>query len=117
MKLRYMLFILIALSIAGAAIHGCERSEGLKYGTLQKISHKTSPCDYYVAEFSYEGGRVEGDDKAKAYSNTQEVEIDKIAFDSLQSYLGEKVIFDYEDKGLTFCGEGKKLTMIRRKGE
>lgn len=95
-------------------LSGCETSEGTKYGTLQKLSHKTFPCGYYIAEFAFEGGKVEGTD-SKAYSNTQLVEVDKIAYDSLQAYIGDKVLFDYKDVGFAACGESKKLTFIKRK--
>lgn len=108
--MRYIIIMAIAIFL-----YGCEQSEGLKYGILQKVSHKTFPCNYYVAEFAYEGGRAvsKGDDAAQ--QNTQSVEITKEAYDTLQSYMGDKVIFDYKDIGVHFCGEGKKLTMIKRK--
>ncbi len=111
-----IIYILIFLWLLTAVfLFSCNTSEGLKYGTLQKVSHKTFPCDYYVAEFAYEGGRVKGDDISKAYSNTQEVAISKSAYDTLQSYMGDKVIFDYKDEGLSVCEPSKKLTFIKRK--
>lgn len=110
----FYLFLLV-VGIASIVLQGCETSEGLKYGTLQKVSHKKFPCDYYVAEFSFEGGKVTGNGKSRAYSNTQEVGISKAAYDTLQFYLGEKVIFDYKDKGFVVCGESKELTLLRRK--
>lgn len=107
--------LLITILVLGFGLVSCETSEGIKYGTLQKVSHKKFPCSYYVAEFAYEGGRVESSGESSSHSNTQEVEITKEAYDTLQLYLGDKVIFDYEDKGMVVCGEGKKLTMIKRK--
>lgn len=106
------LFFILTLAIGLAS---CETSEGIKYGILQKVSHKTFPCSYYVAEFAFEGGRVNGNGNSSSHSNTQSVEITKEAFDTLTPYLGEKVLFDYTDKGMSFCGEDKKLTMIKRK--
>lgn len=98
------------------AFSSCETSEGLKSATLQKVSHKTFPCNYYVAEFAFEGGRTKSDGKSSAYENVQEVQIDKTAYDSLQTYVGDKVVFDYEDVGLVvMCGNSKKLTSLRIK--
>lgn len=110
--MRIIIIFLLAIAIS---ISSYETSEGLKYGTLQKVSHKIFPCSYYVAEFGYEGGRAvsKGDDAVQ--QNTQSVEITKEAYDTLQSYLGDKVIFDYNEVGVHFCGEGKKLTLIKRK--
>lgn len=116
-KLIIALLIIIGVSLLTAVLPSCETSEGLKYGTLQKVSHKTFPCEYYVAEFAYEGGRISGDEGSKSHSNTQQVEITKAAYDSLQNYIGDKVIFDYKDKGTAFCGESKKLTSIKRKSQ
>ena len=101
--------------VVASTIQWCETSEGIKYGILQKVSHKTFPCSYYVAEFAFEGGRVESSGESSSHSNTQSVEITKEAFDTLTPYLGDKVLFDYADKGVSFCGENKKLTMIKRK--
>jgi hypothetical protein len=98
-----------------AGISGMNTSEGVKYGTVQKVSHKSFPCSYYIIEIAYEGGRVQASDKSVSFANTQVIGIDKTAYDTLQNYLGDKVIFDYKDKGFVVCGESKKLTMIRRK--
>lgn len=93
-----------------------EVSEGIKFGTLQKVSHKQIPCPYYIAEFAYEGGVSQTDaNGGTTHVNTQEVEITKTAYDSLQMYLGDKVIFEYEDGGISACGRGKKLKSIKRK--
>jgi len=110
-----ILIILMIAAIVIASQSGCQTSEGIKYGTLQKVSHKTFPCSYYVAEFAFEGGRVESSGESSSHSNTQTVEIDKAAYDTLQSYLGDKVLFDYKDRGISMCGEDKILTMIKRK--
>lgn len=110
MKLR-LLITIATIPIAIACLcSGCETSEGLKYGTLQKVSHKTFPCNYYVAEFAFEGGKSTGSSDSKAFENTQLVEIDKACYDTLQSHLGDKCVFDYKDKGFAACGESKKLT-------
>lgn len=91
-------------------------SEGKKYGTLQKLSTKHWPCEYHVAEFAFEGGKaVELDDKTASFGNTQVIEVDQAAFDTLDSYMGDKVIFEYKDKGYEGCGEAKILTSIKRK--
>lgn len=110
-----LLVVIILIIIICKMCSSCNTSEGLKYGTLQKVSHKTFPCDYYVAEFSFEGGRVTGSDDSRAYSNTQEIAINKLAFDSLQTHLGDKVVFDYKDEGLSVCEPSKKLTSIKWK--
>lgn len=114
-KIHFALFIVIITVFVIGAINGCSKSEGLKYGTLQKVSHKKFPCSYYVAEFAFEGGRVESTENSSSHSNSQEVGITKEAYDTLQNYLGDKVIFDYEDKGFVVCGESKQLTLIKRK--
>jgi hypothetical protein len=113
--MKFLTLLLIITTIVVATIIGCETSEGVKYGTVQKVSHKKFPCSYYVIEIAYEGGRVETSDKGSSHSNTQEIAIEQGAYDSLQNYLGDKVIFDYSDKGFVMCGESKKLTMIKRK--
>lgn len=113
--------ISFAIFLAISLLSSCkmEVSEGMKYGTLQKVSHKQIPCEYFVAEFAYEGGVMEtsgtGKDATSTHVNTQEVEITKTAYDSLQLYLGDKVIFEYEDGGISACGRGKKLKSIKRK--
>lgn len=115
-KFAKVLFMSIFLLIMGGiALYSCESSEGLKYGTLQKLSIKKFPCTNYVAEFAYEGGRITSNDKSSANSNTQEIGITKEAYDTLQSYLGDKVIFDYIDKTIVVCGQSKQLTTIKRK--
>jgi hypothetical protein len=93
----------------------CETSEGLKFGLLQKVSHKTFPCDYYEISVAYEGGKMVGAGDKSAYENTQDIKIDKPAFDSLQQYVGEKVVFDYKDHGAAVCGSSKSLTSIKIK--
>ena len=118
MKKRLILGLMfLGIFISAINFTGCNTSEGAKFGTLQKISHKTFPCEYYVAEFSFEGGVAvqNSDGKGSTYSNTQSVEITAGAVDSLQHYLGDKVIFDYKDRGAVLCGETKLLTMIKRK--
>lgn len=107
--------LIFALFTIGLLLTSCETSEGLKYGTLQKVSHKKFPCDYYVAEFAYDGGRVETSDKGSSHSNTQEVGITKEAYDTLQQYIGDKVIFDYTSNGIVVCGAEKQLTTLKRK--
>ena len=97
---------------------GCEQSEGRKYGVLQKVSHQKFPCSYYKIEVAFEGGRVEttdGEHSSSAYSNTQEIQVNKEAYDSLQRLLGEKIIFEYNDKGFTLCGPSKELKFIQIK--
>lgn len=113
--MNFFVVLLAVTVVVISSIFGCDRSEGMKYGTLQKLSEKKFPCSYYVAEFAYEGGRIESTENSSSHSNTQEIAITKEAYDSLQNYLGDKVIFDYSDKGMVLCGESKKLTMIRRK--
>lgn len=109
-----LLMIIVGISLAFLA-GGCDKSSGLKFGTLQKVSHKQFPCNYYVAEFSFDGGRVISSDNGSSYVNTQEVEITSQQYIELQRLIGEKVIFDYEDKGIALCGESKKLKLIRKK--
>jgi hypothetical protein len=105
------IFLLLAASVL--AFVSCETSEGLKYGTLQKISHKTFPCDYYVAEFAYDGGRQVAHGESSSYQNSQEVGISAEAYDSLQKYVGKRVVFDYSDGGVGLCKPSKVLTSIR----
>ena len=106
---------LVLLSFAVLAFTGCETSEGLKYGVLQKVSHKTFPCNYYAAEFAFQGGRMVGSSDSKAYENTQSVQITEQQYTELQSMVGKEVVFDYKDRGIAVCGEGKLLTTIRLK--
>lgn len=101
---QLMLVGLVFMAVAGT-------SEGRKYGTLQKASHKTF-CDVYVIEVAYEGGRVTGSDNSRAYENTQEITVSKEAYDTLQNHLGEKVIFDYKDRAINLCGPSKILTYL-----
>jgi len=114
-KINFAIFLIIITIIVFAVMNGYNKSEGLKYGTLQKVSHKSFPCSYYVAEFAFEGGKVESTQNSSSHTNSQEIGITKEAYDSLQNYLGDKVIFDYKDQGFKMCGESKQLTFIKRK--
>jgi hypothetical protein len=110
--------LLLGIAIIAVSLTSCivDVSEGAKFGTLQKLSTKHWPCQYYVAEFAYEGGRVtKSTTDDGTFANTQQVELDKAAFDSLQDWIGDKVIFEYKDKGYEGCGESKYLTSIRHK--
>lgn len=111
----FVFFSFLAIIILMVSLSSCDKSEGLKYGILQKVSHKQFPCSYYVAEFAFEGGRVVSDDNSSSHSNSQEISITKEAYDTLQNYLGDRVIFDYRDRGFVVCGESKQLTFIKRK--
>jgi len=104
--------IIFSILTAVVLLSACETSEGIKAGTLQKVSHKTFPCSYYVAEFAFEGGRASGSNDSKAYANTQEVEITKEAFDSLQNLVGSRVRFSYKDEGFKACAPNKKLETL-----
>lgn len=95
-------------------LFSCQTSEGLKYGVLQKVSHKTFPCSYYAAEFAFEGGRMVSDGKSSSYQNTQEVKITNSQYDSLQQFVGQKMVFDYKDDGFAVCGSSKILTLYRK---
>jgi hypothetical protein len=108
---------LILLFAAAFVLVSCETSEGLKFGTLQKVSHKTFPCDYYEIQVAFEGGKVVSNDNSSSFENTQDIKIDKAAYDTLSSYVGEKVVFDYNDGGVALCGSSKKLTSIRIKNQ
>jgi hypothetical protein len=103
---------LLITFLAVITFYGCETSEGIKAGTLQKVSHKTFPCDYYEAEFAFEGGRQVGTGDNKSFENTQRLTIDKEAYDTLQDKVGLRVRFDYKDRGMMFCEESKILTTL-----
>jgi hypothetical protein len=106
---------LIVLLIISVSILSCETSEGLKFGTLQKVSHKTFPCDYYEISVAFEGGKVVSNGDHSSFENTQDIKIDQAAYDTLSQYVGEKVVFDYTDGGFAVCGSSKQLTSIRIK--
>lgn len=77
-------------------------SEGTKYGLLQKVSHRESPCDMYVAEVAYEGSRIKGNSRGDGKTdyeatNSQEFEITQAAYDSLQTHVGDKIVFHYKN--------------------
>jgi hypothetical protein len=105
----------IALLFFAIGLFSCEHSEGLKFGLLQKVSHKTFPCDYYEISVAYEGGKVVHSGDKASYENSQDIKIDQAAFDSLQRYVGERVVLDYVDNGFAMCGSSKKLTSIKIK--
>jgi len=105
----------LVLITAAIFIASCESSEGLKFGLLQKVSHKTFPCDYYEIQVAYEGGKMVGAGEKASYENSQDIKVDKVAFDSLQKYVGEKVVFDYKDDGIEMCGSSKSLKSIKIK--
>lgn len=109
--MKKIVFILLAM----LAFASCETSDGVKYGTLQKISHKNFPCTYYEAEIAFEGGRSVASDKSTAFENTQRFEISQAAYDTLQSHVGDKVVFSYKDVGFVACGESKQLVTIQVK--
>lgn len=112
--MKKLFFFLLATSFVLAS---CETSEGLKFGVLQKVSHKTFPCPYYEIQVAYQGGKSSNYTDHASYSNTQEIKIDKDAYDSLQNYVGEEVVFDYKDNGFAVCGSSKELTSIRLKNK
>ena len=107
--------IAFVLIIIGLIIwfKSCDKSEGIKSGILQKVSHKTFPCDHYVAEFAFEGGKVKHSNESSAYENTQEVDLSQEAYDTLQNYVGYRVAFDYKDRGWVACRNSKLLTSLR----
>lgn len=111
MKLK-ILFSILLIFIGSVVLTSCERSEGAKFGLLQKVSHKTGLCNYYVAEFAYLGGRVETNDKSSSYSNTQEIKITKECADTLILHIGDNVVFDYDDTNFSTCGPTKVLKSI-----
>lgn len=104
---------IFALSLV--LFYSCEQSEGAKFGLLQKVSHKTFPCDYYEIQVAYEGGKMVGAADKASYENSQDIKIDEAAFDSLQQYIGDHVVFDYNDNGMAICGSSKNLTSIKVK--
>lgn len=105
--MKKVIFALIALA-------SCT-SNGNKYGQLQKVSEKTMPTNYYVIEMSFTGGRMVSDGKDASYENTQEFEIDKAAFDTLQGHLGDNIIVEYVDRGITMIAPSKLVKSIRIK--
>lgn len=106
----------VSLLVISAIIFcSCEQSEGAKFGLLQKVSHKTFPCDYYEIQVAYEGGKMVGAADKASYENSQDIKIDKSAFDTLQQYIGDHVVFDYNDNGMAMCGSSKNLTSIKVK--
>lgn len=107
---KVSLFVISAIILCS-----CERSEGAKFGLLQKVSHKTFPCDYYEILVAYEGGKMVGAADKASYENSQDIKIDKAAFDTLQQYIGDHVVFDYNDNGMAMCGSSKNLTSIKVK--
>jgi hypothetical protein len=114
-KIKYLSMLLLVAAVISVAT-SCEQSEGLKYGTLQKVSHKKFPIEYYAAEFAYDGGRTVSTDKSSSYQNTQEIAIDAAAYDTLQQYVGDKVVFDYKDLGYNGFGKPSKvLTVLKVK--
>lgn len=106
--------IVLSLSVL-ILLTSCEQSEGLKFGTVQKVSHKTFPCNYYEIQVSYEGGKAVSSGESSSFENTQDIQIDAAAYDTLQNYVGERVVFDYTDNGIQFCAPSKILTSIRIK--
>lgn len=107
----------LSIFLFAVALFSCEQSEGLKFGLLQKVSHKTFPCDYYEIQVAFEGGKMKSsmDGKSSSYENSQDIKITKAAFDTLQQYMGEHVVFDYDDDGFAMCGSSKVLKSIKVK--
>ena len=109
-----MKFLLVAF-IASLTLVSCETSTGLKFGRLQKVSHKTFPVEYYEIQVAFEGGKTITSNKSSSFENTQDIKIDKAAYDTLALYVGENVVFDYTDEGFSWAGSSKKLSSIRIK--
>lgn len=105
----------LSLALICIALFSCETSDGSKYGILQKVSHKSFPCNYYEIQVAFEGGKMVGAGDKAAFENTQDIKIDNAAFDSLQKYIGDYVIFEYNDDGFAVCGSSKSLKSIRIK--
>lgn len=109
-------FLLALLIMTGCMMQqSCETSEGVKAGILQKVSHKTFPCEHYEIQIGYAAGVSTGVGDKASYSAAQDIKIDQAAYDSLQMYVGENVIFEYNDDGVALCGPSKTLTYIRLK--
>jgi len=108
---------LIIISILILLFVSCEQSDGTKFGLLQKVSHKTFPCDYYEIQIAFEGGVVQTNSKGEnsGYSNVQDFKISKEMADTLSSHIGDKVVVKYKDGGYAVCGESKEITSIRLK--
>lgn len=108
-----VLFLLTALFRCGDGTY--KKSGGTKYGLLQKVSHKTTTCDYYVMEVAFEGGRAVGQGDGSVYENSQSFEITKAAYDTLAEYVGDHVSFQYEDRPYASCGEDKFMIKLKKK--
>ncbi len=108
--MKNLLLILMTLFIIS-----CDTSDGKKFGVLQKVSHKKFPCNYHVCEIAYQGGRVSHGENGSAYLNSQEIEISATCADTLSNYVGETVVFDYENRSFTICAPKPWLTEIKIK--
>lgn len=113
-KLSFLvIFAALALTMA-LGISSCEQSEGEKFGTLQKVSHKTpwTCSDWYECQIAYEGGVA---NEKGGFSNTQEFEITKAQYDSMKVHVGDKIVFEYHDVGYVMCGNKLRIRSFRFK--
>lgn len=110
---KLLLISTCAIIFAGI---GCEHSEGTKFGLLQKVSHKTSPCKYWEIQVAYTGGAATTSSSGDAsFSNTQNFAIDSACADTLSMHVGDHIVFEYKDRGVMFCEESKIITSLKIK--
>ena len=108
MHMKFVLLILVIFLMAS-----CNESMGIKAGILQKVSHKETLANYYVAEFAYEGGKIVKNGESSAFQNTQEFEIEKGTYDSLSLLLFKKIVFTYKSRYFTILVPNKMLISYR----
>ena len=99
--------VLGVIAILFALMMSCN-SDGSKWGTLQKLSHKPI-TGIYVAELAYQGGKAVTSGKNSTYENTQEFEITKEQFEEMGKLLGKQVTITYRDRGVVLVGPSKVI--------
>lgn len=109
----FVMFIALAMTMA-IGTTSCEQSEGEKFGTLQKVSHKTpwTCSDWYECQVAYEGGVAT---EKGGFSNVQDFEITKVQYDSMKARVGDKIVFEYHDVGYVMCGNRYRINSFRFK--
>jgi hypothetical protein len=110
MKIKILLVILIIAAITIAFLSG-DKSNGVKSGVLQKVSHKSLPSRN-VAELAFDGGQREGAGTAEGYTNTQTFTIPDSLVDRANQLIDQRVIVEYRDRRFAI-GDTKILLSIR----
>lgn len=114
-KKLFTLLLISSIFSSCGNIQDLDNSNGTKCGTLQKISHKRFPFEYYSCQIGFQSGVSVAHGESLSYTASQDFTISKEIYDSMRSHVGEVVVFEYEDRMISPTQENKLITSIKLK--